>query len=151
MAPSVVGLITMPASDLKNPDDRTADGTMVKYLYCPECSNYSGGGLCRVCDRANGPKPRLPVPREHDTPPAPAPVLLPIDEQTYRRNTISQWERTPIAAVVTVRRTVPAGTTGRITAKRNRAFTVEFDNGRKLVKVPYQQLGIVVERTEQSC
>ena len=51
----------MPASDLHDPEDRTSTGVKVKYLYCPDCGHYSGGGLCRVCQRGLGefvpPKP----------------------------------------------------------------------------------------------
>ena len=44
----------MPASDLHDPEDRDATGVKVKYLYCPDCGHYSGGGVCRVCERAYG-------------------------------------------------------------------------------------------------
>ena len=44
----------MPASELKDPDDRSAIGTMVKYLYCPDCGHYSGGGHCRRCELGLG-------------------------------------------------------------------------------------------------
>ena len=52
----------MPATDLHNPEDRTSAGTMVRFLYCPDCGHYSGGGICRVCERGYG----------DFTPPAPA-------------------------------------------------------------------------------
>ena len=49
-------------ADQHDPEDRTATGTKVKYLYCPDCGRYSGGGLCRVCQRGLGefvpPKPK---------------------------------------------------------------------------------------------
>ena len=44
----------MPASDLHDPEDRDATGVKVKYLYCPDCGLYSGGGVCRVCERGLG-------------------------------------------------------------------------------------------------
>ena len=44
----------MSVSNLKDPEDRTAAGTKVKYLFCPDCGHYSGGGLCRVCERGLG-------------------------------------------------------------------------------------------------
>ena len=44
----------MPASDLRDPEDRDATGTKVRYLYCPDCDEYSGGGVCRVCQRGLG-------------------------------------------------------------------------------------------------
>ena len=46
--------MTMPASDLHNPEDRDATGVKVKYLYCPDCGHFSGGGVCRVCERGLG-------------------------------------------------------------------------------------------------
>lgn len=44
----------MPASDLHDPEDRDATGTKVKYLYCPDCGEYSGGGVCRRCETGLG-------------------------------------------------------------------------------------------------
>ena len=44
----------MSASELHDPEDRTATGIKVRFLYCPECQQYSGNGLCRVCQRGNG-------------------------------------------------------------------------------------------------
>ena len=44
----------MPPSELKDPEDREATGTKVRFLYCPDCSWYSGGGVCRVCERGYG-------------------------------------------------------------------------------------------------
>ena len=44
----------MPASDLHDPEDRDATGVKVRYLYCPECGHFSGGGVCRVCKRGLG-------------------------------------------------------------------------------------------------
>ena len=44
----------MPATDLHDPEDRDATGVKVKYLYCPDCGHYSGGGICRVCERGFG-------------------------------------------------------------------------------------------------
>ena len=41
----------MPASDLHDPHDRDDTGALVATLYCPDCGHYSGGGLCRVCQR----------------------------------------------------------------------------------------------------
>ena len=46
--------MTMPASDLHDPEYRDATGVKVKYLYCPECGHFSGGGVCRVCKRGLG-------------------------------------------------------------------------------------------------
>ena len=46
--------MTMPASDLHDPEDRDATGVKVRYLYCPDCGRFSGGGVCRVCDRGLG-------------------------------------------------------------------------------------------------
>ena len=40
----------MPASDLHDPEDRTATGTRVIYLFCADCDEYSGGGVCRRCE-----------------------------------------------------------------------------------------------------
>ena len=57
----------MPASDLFDPEDRTATGTKVKYLYCPDYGGYSGGRICRQCQRGYGvfvpPFPRETVPQ----------------------------------------------------------------------------------------
>ena len=147
----------MPASELRDPEDRTATGTKVKYLYCPECGEYSGtGGVCRVCDRNAGPVFTPPVPDQLKTAPnGPEAVPLglpvepagagvrPIDEQTYRNTTISGWTRVKVAALVNIRRVVPKGTTGRIKTKRGGMFTIAFDNGRELVKVSYREVGIV--------
>ena len=44
----------MPASDLVDPEDRTTVGRKVKYLYCLDCGHYSGGGVCRQCERGFG-------------------------------------------------------------------------------------------------
>ena len=44
----------MPASDLRDPEDRDATGVKVKYLYCPDCGQFSGGGVCRMCGRGLG-------------------------------------------------------------------------------------------------
>ena len=33
---------------------RTAAGQLLKDLYCPGCDQYSGGGICRVCQRGQG-------------------------------------------------------------------------------------------------
>ena len=44
----------MPADDLHDPETRTATGTKVRYLYCPDCGRYSGGGVCRPCERGLG-------------------------------------------------------------------------------------------------
>ena len=44
----------MPASELINPDDQDATGAKVRYLYCPDCSEYSGGGHCRRCELGLG-------------------------------------------------------------------------------------------------
>ena len=41
----------MGAADLRDHDDRTAAGRAVADLYCPRCDEYSGGGLCRRCER----------------------------------------------------------------------------------------------------
>ncbi len=41
----------MPATELHDANDRTAAGTPVANLYCHGCGHYSGGGLCRVCQR----------------------------------------------------------------------------------------------------
>ena len=43
--------MTMPVSDLHDPEFRDATGTKVRYLYCPDCGYFSGGGVCRVCER----------------------------------------------------------------------------------------------------
>ena len=43
----------MPASDLYDPEDRDATGVKVRYLYCPECGHYSGGGVCRMCEEGH--------------------------------------------------------------------------------------------------
>ena len=42
---------------------RTAAGRLVKDLYCPGCDQYSGGGICRVCQRGQG-EFTPPVPAE---------------------------------------------------------------------------------------
>ena len=34
--------------------DHTAAGKAIADCYCPECGYYSGGGLCRVCQRGCG-------------------------------------------------------------------------------------------------
>ena len=34
--------MTMPVSDLRDPEYRDATGTQVKYLYCPDCGYFSG-------------------------------------------------------------------------------------------------------------
>ena len=44
----------MPAKDRKNPEDKTTAGRMVKFLYCPDCLQYSGGFVCRQCRRGLG-------------------------------------------------------------------------------------------------
>ena len=44
----------MPASDLHDPEDRDAIGQKVRCLYCPDCGHFSGGGVCRVCERGLG-------------------------------------------------------------------------------------------------
>ena len=44
----------MPASDLFDPEDRTSAGRKVRYLYCPDCAHYSGGRVCRQCQRGFG-------------------------------------------------------------------------------------------------
>ena len=44
----------MPASDLHDLECRDATGVKVKYLYCPDCGRFSGGGVCRVCERGLG-------------------------------------------------------------------------------------------------
>ena len=50
----------MPAQ----PNDRTATGRPVAELYCRQCGFYSGGGLCRVCQRGNGDyRPPMPEPQ----------------------------------------------------------------------------------------
>ena len=46
--------MTMPVSDLRDPEYRDATGTKVRYLYCPDCGYFSGGGVCRVCERGVG-------------------------------------------------------------------------------------------------
>ena len=46
--------MTMPASDLHDPEDRDATGVKVRNLYCPDCGQFSGGGVCRVCVRGLG-------------------------------------------------------------------------------------------------
>ena len=46
--------MTMPVSDLHDPECRDSTGVKVKYLYCPECGHFSGGGVCRVCERGLG-------------------------------------------------------------------------------------------------
>ena len=51
----------VPASDLHDLEDRTATGVKVRYLYCADCGRYSGGGVCRVCERGRG-EFRPPVP-----------------------------------------------------------------------------------------
>lgn len=56
----------MPASDLKNPEDRTATDVLVRSLYCPECGEYSGGGVCRVCVKGAGPVFVSPEPEKGD-------------------------------------------------------------------------------------
>ena len=33
------------------PDARDATGKLVADCYCPQCDQFSGGGLCRVCRR----------------------------------------------------------------------------------------------------
>ena len=44
--------MTMPVSDLHDPEFRGGKGgTKVRYLYCPDCGYFSGGGVCRVCER----------------------------------------------------------------------------------------------------
>lgn len=40
----------VPATDLVGAHDRTAAGLLVATLYCPDCDEYSGGGLCRRCE-----------------------------------------------------------------------------------------------------
>ena len=35
--------MTMPVSDLHDPEFRDATGTKVRYLYCPDCGYFSGG------------------------------------------------------------------------------------------------------------
>ena len=45
----------MPISDLKDRNDRDFTGTMLKFLYCPDCGHYSGGGVCRLCETGLGP------------------------------------------------------------------------------------------------
>ena len=52
----------MSVSELKDPEDREATGTKVRFLYCPDCGWYSGGGVCRVCERGFG-EFRPPVPK----------------------------------------------------------------------------------------
>ena len=37
--------MTMPVSDLRDPEYRDATGTKVRYLYCPDCGYFSGGGV----------------------------------------------------------------------------------------------------------
>lgn len=182
----------MPASDLHDPEDRTAAGTKIKYLYCPECGHYSGGGVCRVCERANGTESptagrkrtqvdRGYVPRQciegegvrrclnpatkgdycykcykpgtvpDSQPPETAPQLWnidglrPIDEHLYKHTTIGRFGQMVVAARVNIRGVIPKGTTGRIQAKRGGVFTVRFDNGHTLVKVPYREVGIAVD------
>lgn len=44
----------MTIHDLKDPEDRDATGVKVRYLYCPDCGRYSGGGVCRSCERGLG-------------------------------------------------------------------------------------------------
>ena len=45
----------MPVSDLHDPEDRTAAGVMIRYLFCPDCGHYSGrAGVCRSCERGLG-------------------------------------------------------------------------------------------------
>ena len=146
----------MPASDLHDPEDRTAVGTKIKYLYCPECGHYSGGGVCRVCARGHGAYPQLPEP-EHQIPADPIPdeqpqlmdSMRPIDERLYKSTTIGRFEAMTVAAKGDLRGVVPSGTTGRITAKRGGLFTIRFDNGHTLVKVPYKLVLIVEARDER--
>ena len=47
-------VITMPASDLHDPECRDGTCVKVKYLYCPDCGHYSGGDLCPVCEPGQG-------------------------------------------------------------------------------------------------
>ena len=49
----------MPVSDLHDPECRDSTGVKVKYLYCPECGHFSGGGVCRVCERGLGASPNI--------------------------------------------------------------------------------------------
>lgn len=170
----------MPASDLHDPDYRDATGTMVKYLYCPECDNFSGGGVCRVCERGCGPTFNPPVPDHHRTPapergetitailcsrgqgcevvelpglalpptPTPAPdrdTFRRIDERIYKNTTARRFGQLRVVALMNVRNVVPKGTQGRITAKHNGMFTVQFSNGHRLAGVPYMQVGIVTD------
>ena len=32
-------------------DARDATGQLISECYCPRCDHFSGGGLCRVCQR----------------------------------------------------------------------------------------------------
>lgn len=54
--------VAMPAGDIKDPGARTAQGLLVRDLYCPRCDHYSGGGLCRVCASGFGTEFNPPVP-----------------------------------------------------------------------------------------
>ena len=69
--------------------------------------------------------------------------LRSIDEHLYKSTTIGRFEQMTVAARVNIRGVIPKGTTGRITTKRGGVFTVRFDNGHTLVKVPYREVGIV--------
>lgn len=55
----------MPASDLHDPEATTATGRKIVELFCPDCDEYSGGGVCRVCERGAGPVFDPPVPEHH--------------------------------------------------------------------------------------
>lgn len=140
----------MSVQDLKDPEDRTRTGTKIKYLFCPECGHYSGGGVCRQCGRWDtatevetftalvcgpGGSQVVAVPSAGQEP-------QPITEFDYKHTTITGWEAVEIVALVNIRGTVPRGTKGRTTAKRGGMFTVRFETGHTLVKVPYTQLGL---------
>ena len=56
----------MPTTDLKDANDRTRQDVLVRTLYCPECGEYSGGGVCRICVKGAGPVFVSPEPAKGD-------------------------------------------------------------------------------------
>ena len=64
----------MATDDGRQPDpaDRTATGRWIVDCYCPECSEYSGGGLCRVCSR----EIEFEIGKHGPGEPAPAPAAV---------------------------------------------------------------------------
>ena len=65
----------MPAPSDMDPEERTASGSSLVDLYCTGCDAYSGGGLCRQCQREADigiPISTEPVGQLQDPEPAPS-------------------------------------------------------------------------------